>query len=400
MPHDPLSDVDVDVIVNFDRPSQLTALAVEVQQRRVKDRFVDRAARRAQVLPDRRVDPVVVIDHLADRIERLHRDVSAVRDLHESAARERDHANEVIRQYASTGDRLSERLSELNATVGRLNADLADANVKIDELRQPVPLILHCPLCHTRHVDEGEQATREHRTHACQNPRCGHLWAPAVVATVGVWTLPGCLNVAGTDAYDRGVADALDHLPSTEASAEYQEGYRYGRHQRGTRERRPTDAPLADVIDIARQYVAGTLDAATGMTPRDLALAVVQLADDALAGDSLSAQRAPCPKCKAPGVLLDADGRLAHHAPPGKSDQPLCTHSDPGPLYRRCDTCLARPGAQCSSLLTPVTVGDDGPEFHEGRCWTPLTERECRDLQLSKPRRGKWHRWGDKLKVM
>lgn len=61
-------------------------------------------------------------------------------------------------------------------------------------LEAPVPLILHCPMCHARHVDEGAQATTPHRTHACQNPRCGHLWAPAVVPTVGVWTLPGCLN--------------------------------------------------------------------------------------------------------------------------------------------------------------------------------------------------------------
>lgn len=54
----------------------------------------------------------------------------------------------------------------------------------------PVPMLLWCPGCGERHIDEGVQATKEHRTHACQ--ACGMLWAPAVVATVGVRFLPGC----------------------------------------------------------------------------------------------------------------------------------------------------------------------------------------------------------------
>jgi hypothetical protein len=61
-----------------------------------------------------------------------------------------------------------------------------------DLAAKPVPLRLHCPVCHTLHVDEGEQATTPHRTHACQH--CGLLWAPAVVPTVGVRFLPGCKN--------------------------------------------------------------------------------------------------------------------------------------------------------------------------------------------------------------
>lgn len=56
----------------------------------------------------------------------------------------------------------------------------------------PVPLILYCPACRKRHIDEGTQATTPHRTHACQE--CGVLWAPAVVPTVGVRFLPGCKN--------------------------------------------------------------------------------------------------------------------------------------------------------------------------------------------------------------
>lgn len=82
----------------------------------------------------------------------------------------------------------------------------------------PVPLLLWCPACHERHVDEGELATRPHRTHACQG--CGFLWAPAVVPTVGVRFLPGCRGevaaapvVARTElAADSWFAEALSDL--------------------------------------------------------------------------------------------------------------------------------------------------------------------------------------------
>lgn len=55
-----------------------------------------------------------------------------------------------------------------------------------------IPMILHCPECRGRHIDEGEFATKEHHTHACQH--CGFVWRPAVVATVGVQFLPGFRN--------------------------------------------------------------------------------------------------------------------------------------------------------------------------------------------------------------
>lgn len=69
----------------------------------------------------------------------------------------------------------------------------------------PIPLILWCPSCETRHVDAGDSATRPHRTHACQH--CGVLWAPAAVPTVGVQFLPGCKDEApATDVRPRPVA--------------------------------------------------------------------------------------------------------------------------------------------------------------------------------------------------
>jgi predicted RNA-binding Zn-ribbon protein involved in translation (DUF1610 family) len=52
-----------------------------------------------------------------------------------------------------------------------------------------VPMILTCPSCGKRHIDEGEYATKVHHTHACQH--CGMCWRPAVQPTVGVQFLPG-----------------------------------------------------------------------------------------------------------------------------------------------------------------------------------------------------------------
>lgn len=59
-------------------------------------------------------------------------------------------------------------------------------------LEQPTPMLLWCPECGTRHVDEGEWVHRHHHTHACQE--CGHVWRPAVSKTVGVQYLPGFKN--------------------------------------------------------------------------------------------------------------------------------------------------------------------------------------------------------------
>jgi hypothetical protein len=56
----------------------------------------------------------------------------------------------------------------------------------------PVPMILTCPSCNVRHIDEGEFATKPHHTHACQG--CGMVWRPAKIATVGVQFLPGFRN--------------------------------------------------------------------------------------------------------------------------------------------------------------------------------------------------------------
>jgi len=58
------------------------------------------------------------------------------------------------------------------------------------EVAEPIPMLLWCPLCHARHVDEPDSPN--HKTHACQ--KCGLLWRPCLLPTVGVEFLPGCLN--------------------------------------------------------------------------------------------------------------------------------------------------------------------------------------------------------------
>lgn len=66
-------------------------------------------------------------------------------------------------------------------------ADALYAHLKF--VKQSVPMLLWCPQCGERHIDAGEFATKPHHTHACQE--CGHVWRPAIIATVGVNFLPG-----------------------------------------------------------------------------------------------------------------------------------------------------------------------------------------------------------------
>lgn len=66
----------------------------------------------------------------------------------------------------------------------------------------PVAMLLWCPGCGERHIDEGHWATHYHHTHACQN--CGMVWRPALAFTVGVRFLPGFSNLTATKPTDAG----------------------------------------------------------------------------------------------------------------------------------------------------------------------------------------------------
>ena len=68
---------------------------------------------------------------------------------------------------------------------------LAEWLIELRERRTPIPMILFCPMCNTRHIDKGDFATRPHHTHACQKDTCGFVWRPAINTTVGVQHLPG-----------------------------------------------------------------------------------------------------------------------------------------------------------------------------------------------------------------
>lgn len=54
--------------------------------------------------------------------------------------------------------------------------------------RDPIPMVLFCPRCGTRHVDKADPANGwlnpPHRSHLCA--ACGNIWRPADIATVGV----------------------------------------------------------------------------------------------------------------------------------------------------------------------------------------------------------------------
>lgn len=58
--------------------------------------------------------------------------------------------------------------------------------------RDPIPMVLHCPHCHTQHLDKPEPENGwdnpPHASHLCHN--CGAIWRPASVDTEGVENVP------------------------------------------------------------------------------------------------------------------------------------------------------------------------------------------------------------------
>lgn len=56
----------------------------------------------------------------------------------------------------------------------------------------PLAIRICCEKCGTLHIDEGEFATRPHKSHTCQS--CGVTWQPSLHPTFGVRFLPGTQN--------------------------------------------------------------------------------------------------------------------------------------------------------------------------------------------------------------
>ena len=64
---------------------------------------------------------------------------------------------------------------------------------ELSERTAPIPMLLWCPECGERHIDEGAfGGPIRHHTHACQF--CGMVWRPSLEHTVGVQFLPGYKN--------------------------------------------------------------------------------------------------------------------------------------------------------------------------------------------------------------
>lgn len=62
-----------------------------------------------------------------------------------------------------------------------------DLEAQLDQIEAPTPkpMILHCPKCGMKHIDEGEWASvRRHKSHLCMG--CGEIWRPFDFHTVGV----------------------------------------------------------------------------------------------------------------------------------------------------------------------------------------------------------------------
>lgn len=54
---------------------------------------------------------------------------------------------------------------------------------------KPIPLVLYCPRCGEQHIDDGEWATKHHKTHQCQ--QCKYEWRPSAYPTFGVFSVQG-----------------------------------------------------------------------------------------------------------------------------------------------------------------------------------------------------------------
>lgn len=76
------------------------------------------------------------------------------------------------------------RLNSGPFEAGEVRAELVRIRALQSQPGGGVPLALWCPKCSAPHVDEGEWATRPHKTHQCQS--CGHEWRPFDYPTTGV----------------------------------------------------------------------------------------------------------------------------------------------------------------------------------------------------------------------
>jgi hypothetical protein len=122
---------------------------------------------------------------LAERDTRIAELESDVNSVQVESSRERDARNATIA-------RLREALEIASRWVGdSAPDDVAIIRAALAEQPSPPPVPierLECPKCQLWHVDEGEWATKPHKTHRCAG--CGHEWRPFDYASVGVAEQP------------------------------------------------------------------------------------------------------------------------------------------------------------------------------------------------------------------
>ncbi len=89
----------------------------------------------------------------------------------------------------------------------------------------PTPVILYCPKCITQHIDEGEWATKPHRTHLCKN--CQYEWRPSFHPTVGVASM-SAETLSTPERIDRAMANtAVDDVIAGKVADPYKRMWSY-----------------------------------------------------------------------------------------------------------------------------------------------------------------------------
>lgn len=120
---------------------------------------------------------------------RRHKKRSKLEAKYHADLRERSNRIHELEQKLLFAERpFRAQIEQLTVERDRLVAELAARTNAAQHM------LLWCPSCGERHIDEGEFATKEHHTHACQH--CGLVWRPAIGPTFGVRYLPGFKNRA------------------------------------------------------------------------------------------------------------------------------------------------------------------------------------------------------------
>lgn len=126
---------------------------------------------------------------MASRRERVRRyqKKSRTQAKHNQELRDRDNKIHELEQRLLFAERpFQSKIERLTLEHDKLQRDIETLKATAQHM------LLWCPSCGERHYDEGEFATKEHHTHACQH--CGMVWRPAIGPTFGVRFLPGFKN--------------------------------------------------------------------------------------------------------------------------------------------------------------------------------------------------------------